>query len=180
MTVPGSSNIFQCWTARKVRKCSTFSEINLLFRKLDWLFPFLPLVIRKVIDQVITLEGCYHTHLSVWNRWLPGIPLIPNHSAWSLCQDWAGSILSAFRHRLDFYFWQCFALLCVASSLSCSLQKHDAHWCLHPHQCQIIILSLHTQLMALQSGAFSIFPLQRMDPFCSDWSALPWFALLAC
>lgn len=125
MPVPGSSNIFLCWTAREVRKCSTLPEINLLSRKLDWLFPFLPLVIIKVIDQVITLEGCYHIHLSVWNRWLPGIPSISNHSAWSLFQDWAGSVLSAFLHRLDFYFWQCCALLCVASSLSCLVVTHS-------------------------------------------------------
>lgn len=128
------------------------------------------------------LEGCYHTHLSFWNRRLPEIPSNPNHSAWSLFQDRAGSILSAFPHRLDFDFWQCFALLCIASSLSCSLQKHDAHRCQNGDFSSSSsvsnnhLQSLHVQLMALHSDAFSIFPLHHMDPFCSDWSALPQFA----
>lgn len=88
-----------------------------------WDIPHYPLLIQKIrliiggynwsgTSSLSTLEGCYHTHLSIWTRWSPEVPSNLNHSAWSLFQDRAGLVLAAFPYRLGFlYFQQCFASL---------------------------------------------------------------------
>lgn len=106
MPIPGSPHhLILCLTTPKVRKHSMLCEINLLSRKLDWLFPLLPLVAVRITDQAS-----------------PAFPtgrLLSHESAWFLLLDWTILKPSAFPHRLGFHnFWQCFALLWVASTFS--------------------------------------------------------------
>lgn len=85
-------------TALKIRKCTPLSEINLLSRKLDWLFPLLPLVTIRIIDQ--GPPACPHWKVVIMPVWSP------------LLQDWTVSDVSAFPCRLSFHnSWQPFALL---------------------------------------------------------------------